>query len=305
MMKTPLVSVVVVSYNQSQYIEENLESIKNQTYSNIELIVSDDASTDNSVETFETWLKENDYSAKKNFHQLNTGLATVLNECIAMATGKYIKLIAADDFLHPEYVEKCVQKLEELKDEYGMVFTHTYTIDENGNTIKDIADYDILGNIDPYIFRKELLKSNRIAALTVLMKAKVLRETGEYDSRFIIEDYYRWLKINEKYLIAYIPERLAYYRIHPQNISKVKAKKIEMETLQLQMMFDKEGVVKDRINRCTRQYYFVEKKLPLEYINAYQQYPFHTKKVYFDIKNKFPVLFYKILSHIQEMSKIG
>src|SRR5690606_38382619 len=183
-------------------------------------------------------------------------------------------------------------------DEYGMVFTHTYTIDENGNTIKDIADYDILGNIDPYIFRKELLKSNRIAALTVLMKAKVLRETGEYDSRFIIEDYYRWLKINEKYLIAYIPEKLTYYRIHPQNTSKVKAKKIEMETLQLQMMFDKEGIAKERVNGYTQKYYLSRKKISSEYLNTYHKYPFHTKRLYFAIKSKLPVSLYEFLNKI-------
>ena len=57
----PLVTIVVISYNQSKYIKENLDSIKAQTYLNIELIVADDASPDNSVEIFESWLKHNNY----------------------------------------------------------------------------------------------------------------------------------------------------------------------------------------------------------------------------------------------------
>lgn len=297
-MTTPLVSIVIVSYNQGKYIKENLDSIKAQTYPNIELIVADDASPDNSVEVFESWLTENNYSAKKNYHQQNTGLATVLNECIEFASGKYIKLIAADDFLHPEAIEKCVTKLEELGEEYGMVFTHTHTVNDNSSIIRDIADYDKLGNINPHIFRKELLKGNQIAALTVLMRTKVLKDTGKYDSQFIVEDYYRWLKIIEKYLITYIPEKLAYYRMHSENISKTKAKKIELETLQLQMIFDKKGIVKDRINWITRKYYFSGEKLPADYINTYNQYPFHTKRLYFAIKSKLPVSFYKFLNKI-------
>lgn len=68
-MESPLVTIVVVSYYQSKYIEENLNSIKAQTYPNIELIVADDASPDNSVEVFETWLKENNYPAKELSYQ--------------------------------------------------------------------------------------------------------------------------------------------------------------------------------------------------------------------------------------------
>lgn len=297
-METPLVSIVVVSYNHARYIRENLDSIKNQTYPNIELIVADDASPDNSVETFETWLKENNYSAKKNFHQQNTGLATVLNECIEMATGKYIKLIAADDFLHSNAIEKCIQKLEKLGEEYGMIFTDTNAINDNSEIIADIADYNRLGNVDAVTFRKELIKGNRIAALTVVMKLDTVRETGKYDSKFIVEDYYRWLKISEKHFIGYIPEKLAYYRMHTENISKTKAEKIEMETLQLQMMFDKEGIAKERVNGYTQKYYLSGKKISSEYLNAYHKYPFHTKRLYFAIKSKLPVSFYKFLNKI-------
>lgn len=297
-MEQPLVTVVVISYNHSMFIRENLDSIKNQTYGNIQLIVGDDASPDHSATVINQWLQENSFSAEKNFHTRNTGLATMLNECVALAKGKYIKLLAADDYLHPEAIEKCVSRLENLGDEYGMVFTNTYTVDNDSTVIKDIADYDSLGNVDPHVFRKELIKGNRIAALTVLLKTNALRETGSYDTKFIVDDYFRWLKISEKYLITYIPEKLAYYRMHPENISKVKAEKIEMETILLQMMFDKEGLVKERINGFTQKYYFSGIKLPSEYISAYHQYPFRIKRLDLALKNKLPVPFYKLLNKI-------
>lgn len=297
-MEQPLVTVVVVSYNQSQFIKENLDSIKNQTYRNIQLIVGDDASPDHSVEVFEQWLQENNYPAEKNFHTKNTGLPTMLNECLELAKGKYIKIIAADDFLHPESIEKSVSVLERLGNEYGMSFSHTHAVNNDSQIIEDIADYDALGKIDPYVFREELLKGNRIAALTVLLRTDVVRETGQYDAQFIIEDYYRWLKVSQKYLIAYIPEKLAYYRLHTDNISKVKADRIEMEAALLQMMFDKKGVSRGSINYITQKLYQSGTQLPDEYINAYHTYPFRSKKLDFAVKKKLPVSLYKVLKKI-------
>lgn len=292
----PLVTIIVVSYNQGKYIRENLDSIKSQTYSEIELIVADDASTDDSIEVFESWIQENNYSVKKNFHTKNTGLATVLNECIDLATGKYIKIIAADDFLHPKSIEKCVRKLEELGEEFGMVFSDTFVINENSKIIADITDYNKFGNVSPELFRKELVRGNRIAALTVLMRLDVVKETGSYDSKFIVEDYYRWLKINQKYLIAYIPEKLAYYRQHENNISKTKAERIELEDLKLKLMFDRIGVAKHIINN----------KMYIKYVNNYQfesqlkvlynNYPFKIKRLDMAIKYNLPIYFYKLIS---------
>ena len=294
----PLVTIVVISYNQSKYIKENLDSIKAQTYLNIELIVADDASPDNSVEIFESWLKNNNYSAKKNFHQKNTGLATVLNECIELAKGKYIKLIAADDFLHPEAIENCVLKLEELGDEYGMVFTDTYAIDDNSKVIADIANYNDLGNVDPLIFKHELIKGNRIAALTVLMKLDVVKKTGKYDSNFIVEDYYRWLKISRDYLIAYVPKKLAYYRQHTNNISKTKADRIDQEDLMLKIMFDDTGYVDKNINSRLYLRYINNQTIDPDLKNLYSNYPYKTKRLALAITYHIPVFIYRLVSKV-------
>lgn len=299
-MEQPLVTVIVVSYNHSRYIKQNLDSIRKQTYSNIQLIVADDASSDDSIDAYEQWLKETQYPAERNFHSDNTGLATMLNECIALAKGKYIKLIAADDFMHPEAIEKSVSLLESLGDEYGMSFSNTHTVDDNGTIIEDISNYDSLKGMDPQTFKRELLKENRIPALTVLLKANVIKETGKYDIKFIVEDYFRWLKISEKYLIAYIPEKLAYYRRHPENISKIKAERIEMEVLILQMMFDKDGILKDKINSRTHRY-FLFGKLFDEYSHAYSAYPYRTKRLDIAIRNKLPTLLYKIINKVAEL----
>ncbi|WBV51581.1 MULTISPECIES: glycosyltransferase family 2 protein [Chryseobacterium] len=296
MEKKGLVSIIVCSYNHEVYIKECLDSIKSQTYTNIQLIVADDASKDNSVKVFENWLSENNYPAKSNFHHTNTGLATTLNECLQFVEGEFVKVIAADDFLHPESIQLCVNELNRLGDSYGMVYTDTYAVNDNSDITKDIADYNALGNIDKDLFRKELIKSNRIAALTVLMRTEAVIKTGEYKSDFLVEDYYRWLKINDLYYIAYIPKKLAYYRMHTTNLSSSKKERIDMEGLILQMMFDKDGEIRSKINSLTQKYYISGKKLPSEYLEAYNNYIFNIKRLNLALQYKVPSSIYLFLN---------
>lgn len=288
----PLVSIVVVSYNQGKYIRENLDSLKAQTYPNIELIVADDASQDNSVEVFNEWLTENNYPAQTNYHTKNTGLATTLNECVEMVTGKYIKLIAADDFLHPKSIERCVQKLEDLGEEYGMVHTNVHCIDDASKIIEDRIDLNKFNDVDKDEFRRNLLKSNTIAALSVVLRTEVLRETGLYDNTFLVEDFYRWLKINEKYYIAYVAEKLAFYRLHPTNISALKQNIVEEDVYILKMLFD-QGLYHQEIKSYVFNRYLNADVTP-RLLAYYRNYQNRDKQLLFFINGRFPAVIYRI-----------
>lgn len=295
-MTKPLVSIVVISYNQGKYINQVLDSLKEQTYSDWQLIVADDASPDDSITVFENWLEKNIIAAKKIYHTKNTGLPTVLNEAIELCEGKYVKFIAADDYMHPECLEKSVNCLEEKGNSFGMVFSDTYFVDETGNFAPVLADYNVLGDISPEDFRRELLMRNRIAALTVLMRTSVVKETGQYDSKFIIEDYYRWLKINEKYWIAYIPEKLTYYRWHDSNISKIKSDRIEIETRLLQLMFTKSKTLKSKVNHFLLSRFFHQKNLKDEMFTINRNRPFTFNQILFYLKYQLTLIGFKLNS---------
>jgi len=97
-----LVSIVVITYNSSKYVLETLESCKNQTYKNIELIISDDASKDNTVKLCQNWIEKN----KKRFFRTelittikNTGIPSNCNRGVRASKGEWVKLIAGDDVL--------------------------------------------------------------------------------------------------------------------------------------------------------------------------------------------------------------
>ena len=107
----PLVSVPVVTYNSSKYVLETLESIKAQTYQNIELIVSDDCSTDDTVEICRKWIEENANRFVRTeliTSPTNTGISANLNRAEAACRGEWVKPIAGDDLLLPDCIDICV-----------------------------------------------------------------------------------------------------------------------------------------------------------------------------------------------------
>lgn len=249
--QNPLVSVVVISYNHSRFIKENLDSIKAQTYSNIELIVGDDASQDNSVEVFEEWLKDNDYTAAfKNYHQVNTGLATMLNECIEKANGTYLKLIAADDFLHQDYILECVRSLE--RDNGDLIFTQATEIDENSAPTREncfpIPEHP-LQNLDFY-----LAHYNFISGSTLFYRKESFLKLGNLPDDILLEDYFLVLKAcHQKMKFSYLPENLIFYRRHSGNITKMQALKVQVETVKLQLRFFKDKKYLKPVNHGIQQ----------------------------------------------------
>ena len=106
-----LVSVLIPLYNHEKYINECLNSIKNQTYDNLELIIINDGSSDNSEQVVKLWIENNKNLDITYISQENQGVTKTLNKMIGLAKGKYITLCASDDILTTESIEKRVDFL--------------------------------------------------------------------------------------------------------------------------------------------------------------------------------------------------
>lgn len=124
----PLVSVCIPAYNNAGYIKETIDSILNQTYSNIELIISDDKSTDNTIEVIESI---GDSRIKLYKNEKNLGMSGNWNRCLELCQGEFMKLICADDMLAKDAIEKEVNALLE-NPEAVMVESDTRLVDLNG-----------------------------------------------------------------------------------------------------------------------------------------------------------------------------
>lgn len=206
----PLVSVVVPCYNHEKYVKETIESIVNQTYKNIELIVIDDGSKDNSVKVIQ------ELADKYGFifiHRENKGLCATLNEGIMLSKGKYLCVCASDDIYILNKIEKQVAFMEQNSD-YAMSYGKIIEFDEN-TEIK----IEIKNPRSGFIF-DSLLFGNFIPAVSQITRKEIFEDIGVFDENLYIEDWDMWLRIAEKYKIGFIDEYLAYYRIHETNISK-------------------------------------------------------------------------------------
>lgn len=222
----PLVSIIVITYNSSKYVLETLESAKAQTYQNIELIISDDGSQDETVKLCEKWLAEN----KDRFidSQLitvkkNTGIPANCNRGVKAAKGEWVKLIAGDDVLTCEAISFFVNYFSERPNAkliQGLCKTFAYDINDYKQVIPGKSNY--------YFFRKDayhqfdlMLKNNFIIAPGTFIKRELILKIGGFDEEFkSMEDFPFWLKVLQNGSKFYLMEKhVVFYRKHENAVS--------------------------------------------------------------------------------------
>src|SRR6266545_4744919 len=141
----PLVTVFVGCYNQSRFVEECLDSVKRQTYPNLQVIIFDDCSKDNSVAVIDSWLKRHRLDWQFIPHSRNIGICASLNEVLRLARGKYISMVAADDVWQPDKTSRQVEMMEQMPGDVGVLYSDAFQIDENGESLRQIffEDWDM------------------------------------------------------------------------------------------------------------------------------------------------------------------
>ncbi len=210
----PLVSIIISCYNHHDYITSCIESVVHQTYNNIELIVIDDGSSDNSADILEQLSHKYHFSFER---QENMGLTRTLNKALAKAKGKYIAPIGSDDILMLDKTEKQVAFLE-VRDDIAVVGGSIICIDDQG-TIKQKQRINHYHEAD---FKTVFLTPKQIPpSPTVMIRADILSAVNGYSTESNLEDLDLWLKITHAgYKIAVLNDIFAYYRVHRTNSYK-------------------------------------------------------------------------------------
>ena len=209
MKKAPLVSIYITNYNYGSYIKEAIESVLNQSFKDIELIIIDDGSTDNSREIIESYAHLNN---TRIIFQKNKGLNVTNNIAMRLAHGKYLVRLDADDYFSEDAIEKMCQKLES-DSQLGLVFPDYYLIDTLG---------DVIAKEQRHAFDKDvsLLDQPAHGACTMIRRS-FLEKLGGYNESFSCQDGYDlWIRFTAKYKVANINEPLFYYRQHNSNLTK-------------------------------------------------------------------------------------
>ncbi|MCP9337213.1 glycosyltransferase [Stutzerimonas xanthomarina] len=215
MSNLPLVSVIIASYNHAPYVEESILSVLEQTYPNIELLVVDDGSSDDSVERIQRLQLEHGFSF---LVQPNQGLSRTLNDCIARAKGDLIAPLGSDDVMLPERIATQVAYMNG-KPEVGICAGNVLTIDAQGNTVQKRFRERVFRRLD-FDAMFNAVESGPPAP-TLLFRREALQAVGGFDPEIRLEDLQVELKIaHAGYFIDVLNDVMAKYRVHGANTYK-------------------------------------------------------------------------------------
>lgn len=267
-MNNPLVTVAVVSYYSGDTILETLESIKNQTYNNIELIISDDCSGDDTVEICKRWLDNN----KGRFVRVllltsehNQGVCTNVNKAFSNANGTWIKGMSADDIMFPNCISDNVHFINQNK---GVSFVTSYmsvyneTFEEKNCIDRYRATYDMsVYDQSVEVQLRAMAYYDYVQSPAYFYKKELFESVGGYKEKYLFEDWPFFLDVLEKgYRIYFLDKVTVGYRAH-QSASREPDKIFKYSFLISTHKFVKERCFKYYSGRkifATRLQWFIE-----------------------------------------------
>lgn len=246
---SPLVTIGVPFYNSRNYIAQTLDSIREQTYNNLQLVLIDDCSADGGLETVREWVNVNGSRFTEVImlqNAQNRGTSYSCKRLQEAASGVFFSKLDADDIILPNKVAKQVECLLDHPDA-ALVYSNTQLIDSNGVLLEE--DYfavqnfrSVVGKIGPsgFLF-DQLLEEDFIPNSSVLMRKEALEKAGGYDETLFTEDWDLWLRISKMYPIRFLEGCYSQYRIHPQSVMRNSSSLVKMYSSSIRGILKHEG----------------------------------------------------------------
>ena len=227
------VSILVPVFNHGEFLNSFFNSLLMQSYPDLELILINDGSTDNSLDVIESRRVECEYKFKKFtlVNQVNKGVATSLNLAIKLARNEFLFIIASDDLVKPNSVSKLLSKIL-LDNEVAAIFSDSDFIDALGKSIPIKHEDRVFETYRKYLSfcrpdvnfelnfgeYRTLLNGNYLG-IGILARKSCITGVGGYDENCMMEDYDLWLKLSKKYKLKFYDEILTHKRWHGNNSS--------------------------------------------------------------------------------------
>ncbi len=201
-MSAPLVTVICICYNHARFVEAALDSVINQTYKDIELIVIDDSSTDGSSKIIKRWIA-NHPETTLLLNVPNLGYCKTFNKAFKISKGEYIIDLAADDLLLPNRIEMGLKAFSNSDNDYGVTFSDAEHIDEQGHLLRLHSDKYPHNTIPSGNIYKDVIDRYFICSPTMMFKRTVVEHLGGYDESLAYEDFDFWVRASRVFKFIY------------------------------------------------------------------------------------------------------
>lgn len=217
---SPRATLVLASFNHEDFVDQALESVAAQTEPP-RLIITDDASTDDSVARITSALERLGLDATTIFHATNAGLCPTFNEALAAVDTPYVAFLSADDWMEPERIEQQSARFEAGGPELALVHSDMFVHregSEGADLYSQVWEPAAAANTTGRVYL-ELFRSNFIATPSVMLRTDAVREVGGFDEELPFEDYDLYLRLAQRYELDYDPAPLVHYRRHGANLT--------------------------------------------------------------------------------------
>lgn len=264
----PLVSIIIPVYNGEKYVSNAIDSALKQSYSNIEIIIINDGSTDNTMSVLENY---KDNKKITIYSKSNGGVSTALNYGIKHANGEYISWLSHDDVYAETKIEKQINQITETND--TVVVCSWKSINKNGEFIFEVKkSKDLFGNITGKELIKKYLRGDiEINGCGVLIPKKIFENVGLFNEKYrYIQDVAMWTEIMlHNYNFNFIPDELVYTRRHNEQVTLLKKNLYDVENRDFynnligkQILKEKSDIFNQIVVNCYRKSYWdIIKKL--------------------------------------------
>ncbi len=234
----PLVTIFAICHRHKAFLRETLESIRNQSYANIELIILDNASDDGSAEEIQKWINETGFICTFIINPRPFPVTKNCNICLRAANGKYIQGIACDDILMKDKIQLQVDLFESLATSYACVYTDIIKIDEQGKMISSESEFTRLKRIlqidemPSGSLINELSERPFIHAPSVLCRTSALRAVGGFNETLAYEDWAMWIELSKHgYHFAPLNQVTVHYRILHDSLDRKRTMNFYASTI--------------------------------------------------------------------------
>jgi len=296
----PIVSVIITTYNRSNFLKKSTKSVLEQTYKKLELIIVDDCSTD---ETEQVVYNIKDKRVKYIRHNENMGVHQSRNDGILNSNGKFIAFLDDDDHWLPKKLEKQVDLFMKKNSNLGLIYTGYYNA-LNGRIVAKVSP-----RRRGYL-RDILINQNVVSTSTVLVRAECFKKVGLFEYIPFMEDWDMWIRISQYYEFDFVPDPLCIYNIHGnQATSNAKYRIIGQEIMlsKYNELWQQNypNKLSNFLNSLGRLYYFTEfKQQSKRYFIQSIRNKFLQKSLFADLLlSKFLIRHFPMIFKINNASK--